>query len=116
MEPSQELLDIIDAKEESYRHHRGEDEDPETAMQESDMFALCLVLSQNLETFLDLEIVNEVLDPSYLSMLASAFAHNTHLERLALVSDSVDDEGVQNLMAVLVDNNPLVELNLSQNL
>ena len=80
------------------------------------MFALCLVLSQNLETFLDLEIVNEVLDPSYLSMLGSAFAHNSHLERLALVSDSVDDEGVQNLVAVLVDNNPLIELNLSQNL
>ena len=80
------------------------------------MYALCLVLSQNLETFLELEIVNNPLDGSYLSMLANALTTNTHLERLTLTNGSIEDEGAQSIAGALVENNPLQELNLSQNM
>lgn len=114
LKPREEILDIVENRVQHCRIRRL-DEMGDTYLQENDIFSLCLVLSQNLVNFCELEISNHILNASYMSMISSAVRTNNTLRKIVLVNNVIDDQGAQTLAIALQDNPNIRELNLSHN-
>lgn len=109
-----EVLDVLDHK--STRCIISKDEQRgEGLIGERELLSLSIVLSENLTSFMELEITGQMLNSNMLSTLASGIKNNTNLMRLSLNNDLIDDQGLTHLISALYENQYLEVIDLSHN-